>query len=732
MEPKRELTSADLRALTREVTLSGAVVDKVYLYGDRSLRFKLRDYERDRGRVELFVHLGDRKGLHTVAPDRVPAAPERPPEFAKQLRNRISGATVAAVEQYGFDRVVRLEFERPDGDTAVVAELFGDGNAAVLNDNGETVVCLETVRLKSRTVAPGAPYAYPGERLDPFELDRETFADAVRDSDTDLVRTLATQLDFGGLYAEELCTRAGVEKTASVATATDDQIRALYDAVGRLDDDLRGGLDPRLYYDPDDGAGTDASDTDDDEGGTGGEDRLPGRPVDVTPVPLREYEDDVGDPDRSGLVTDSRGTFDGAVATYFRQAREFEETVDATPDRPDFESEVAKYERILEQQEAAIEEYEAEAAEIRAKAETLYAEYDLVDEVLSTVQSAREAGRSWEAIEERLAEGRERGIAAAAAVVDLDASEGTVTVRVDDRQVELDANESVEHNADRLYRAAKSTEGKAAGAEEALADTREQLAAVRERRERWEAGEVETEAESETDDEAGDWLSRSSVPVRAEQQWYERFRWVRTSDDFLVLGGRNASQNEALVEKYLESGDLFFHAQSHGGPATVLKAAGPSESARDVTVPERSTAEAARFAVSYSSVWKAGQYSDDVYMVDHDQVTKTPESGEYLATGGFAIRGDRTYFEGTPVDVAVGVQCEPSTRVIGGPSGAVEGRAETTVAVEPGRFAQGDVAKRVYREFRERFADEGFVRKVASPDRIQHFLPPGTSRIAEE
>jgi hypothetical protein len=136
--------------------------------------------------------------------------------------------------------------------------------------------------------------------------------------------------------------------------------------------------------------------------------------------------------------------------------------------------------------------------------------------------------------------------------------------------------------------------------------------------------------------------------------------------------------------------------------------------------------------VSYSSVWKDGHYAGDVYAVDADQVSKTPESGEYLEKGGFAVRGDRTYYEDTPVDVAVGIQCEPGTRVVGGPPDAIEGPAETTVRVEPGKFAQGDVAKRIYREFRERFSDTGFVRKVASPDRIQHFLPPGGSRIAEE
>jgi hypothetical protein len=82
--------------------------------------------------------------------------------------------------------------------------------------------------------------------------------------------------------------------------------------------------------------------------------------------------------------------------------------------------------------------------------------------------------------------------------------------------------------------------------------------------------------------------------------------------------------------------------------------------------------------------------------------------------------------------VAVGIAVEPESRVLGGPPAAVEPRTETSVRLEPGRYAQNDMAKRLYREFRGRFADETFVRKVASPDRIQEFLPPGGSDRADE
>ena len=42
------------------------------------------------------------------------------------------------------------------------------------------------------------------------------------------------------------------------------------------------------------------------------------------------------------------------------------------------------------------------------------------------------------------------------------------------------------------------------------------------------------------------------------------------------------------------------------------------------------------------------------------------------------------------------------------------------------------MAKMIYRTFRERFADTTFVRKVASPDLIQEFLPAGGSRTVEK
>ena len=700
MDRKRAMTSVDLAALVGELRdYTGAVVDKAYLYGDDLVRLKMRDY--DRGRIELIIEVGDPKRAHVAVPEHVPDAPGRPPNFAMMLRNRIAGANFVGVEQYGFDRILTFRFEREDATTLVVAELFGDGNVAVMNEDREVIDCLETVRLTSRTVAPGSQYGYPDERFSPLDCDYGAFAARMRESDTDLVRTLATQLNFGGLYAEELCTRAGVEKTMDISGAAEKQYRALFDALERLREPiLEGRTDPRLYE-------TDG-----------------GEVVDATPLPLEEHE-------AEGYDATGFDSFNGAIDGYFyRLESEAEESVETGTDRPDFESEIAKYERIIEQQEGAIEKYETQAEREQEKAESLYGNYDLVDEILSTIRNAREEGRSWAEIEETFEAGKERGIEAAESVVGIDEASGTVTIDLGDGEIELDPSVGVEKNADRLYTEAKRVRSKKEGALEAIEDTREDLEDVRRRREEWEAADDE-ETDEETDVER-DYLSMTSVPVRYDEKWFERFRWFRTSDGFLVLGGRNADQNEELVSKYLDPSDRFFHAQAHGAPVTILKATEPGEPARDIEIPEASKREAAQFAVSYSSVWKGGRFEGDAYEVDPDQVSKTPESGEYIEKGSFVIRGDREYYRNVAVGVAIGIKCEPDTRVIGGPPSAIEPVAETAIRIEPGEYAQNDIAKRLYQTFRERFTDTSFIRKIASPDRIQEFCPPGGSRAVDE
>ena len=211
-----------------------------------------------------------------------------------------------------------------------------------------------------------------------------------------------------------------------------------------------------------------------------------------------------------------------------------------------------------------------------------------------------------------------------------------------------------------------------------------------------------------------------SLRVRRKREWYEQYRWFITSDGYLVIGGRNAEMNEEIVSKHLESKDLFFHTQTPGAPATILK--------MGQSAPENSIREAAVFAASYSSLWKEGKYSGEVYYVKAEQVSKAAKPREYLPKGSFYITGKRSYLT-VELNCAIGVDLS-KLRVIGGPKTAVEKYADYFVELEIGGKDPNELSIEIADKLAELARDEKhIVRTIATPDEIMKFLPPGKSRI---
>ena len=59
--------------------------------------------------------------------------------------------------------------------------------------------------------------------------------------------------------------------------------------------------------------------------------------------------------------------------------------------------------------------------------------------------------------------------------------------------------------------------------------------------------------------------------------WFEKFYWFVTSENHLVLSGRDAQQNELLVKRYLRKDDLYVHADLHGAATTIIRNNEPSK-----------------------------------------------------------------------------------------------------------------------------------------------------------
>ena len=66
----------------------------------------------------------------------------------------------------------------------------------------------------------------------------------------------------------------------------------------------------------------------------------------------------------------------------------------------------------------------------------------------------------------------------------------------------------------------------------------------------------------------------------------------------MIIGGRDADQNESLVRKLLEPNDIFVHADIHGASAVIVKCVGK--------ISEKALREASVIAASFSKAWKQG------------------------------------------------------------------------------------------------------------------------------
>lgn len=119
--------------------------------------------------------------------------------------------------------------------------------------------------------------------------------------------------------------------------------------------------------------------------------------------------------------------------------------------------------------------------------------------------------------------------------------------------------------------------------------------------------------------------------------WFEKFYWFISSENFLVVGGRDQQQNELLVKRYLSPGDLYVHADLHGASSVIIK----NNSSKD-EIPPKTLNEAGTMAICYSAAWEA-RVVTSAWWVHHNQVSKTAPSGEYLTTGSFMIRGKKNY-----------------------------------------------------------------------------------------
>ncbi|WP_182126262.1 ribosome rescue protein RqcH [Nitrosopumilus sp. b2] len=278
---------------------------------------------------------------------------------------------------------------------------------------------------------------------------------------------------------------------------------------------------------------------------------------------------------------------------------------------------------------------------------------------------------------------------------------GISLVVIQDEKIKINTKASLQSIASTLFNEAKKQSSAINSIEEIKSKTLKKLE------------KLQNKTESEKDS--------ILVSEIRKKNWYERYRWFHTTDGFLVIGGRDAASNSAVVRKHLEKNDKIFHGDIFGSPFFIIKDA--------QNAPDTSMNEVAHATVCFSRAWREGMYGVSAYWVNPDQVKKSAPSGEFLPKGSFTIEGQRNFIKSGNLKLAVGIiPQEEGYALTCGPPETIKKNSICYAIIEPQGIEMVDAAKKIRIEFTK--IHEEITKKI-SIDEFVRVMPAGKSQVKD-
>ena len=366
------------------------------------------------------------------------------------------------------------------------------------------------------------------------------------------------------------------------------------------------------------------------------------------PVLLKQHEG------RPHLVYDN---FAAAVEDYFDHLQHQKLLLKAAAAE---KAAAVRLEKVRADQQERLDALYRQQERLEQEAQTVQAHADNVDKALAVINSALDSGMGWDQLEQVVkVEQTQNRNPIALLIHKLDLEHDAMVLRLPTTattggdepptlDVRVSLKESAYANANTLFakyrsskeKSQKTIEASTKALKAAEETARKQLAEARKRSKQSAAG---------------------SVPGgKRKVLWFEKFHWFVTSDNYLVIAGRDAHQNELLVKRYLRPGDAYLHADVHGAASCILRAkrrrrqqhkGGTTEV---VPLSEQALREAGNFTICRSSAWTSRMVTS-AWWVESHQVSKTAPTGEYLTVGSFMIRGKKNFLPPTQLEMGLGV-----------------------------------------------------------------------------
>ncbi|MEM4753019.1 MAG: ribosome rescue protein RqcH [Sulfolobales archaeon] len=358
------------------------------------------------------------------------------------------------------------------------------------------------------------------------------------------------------------------------------------------------------------------------------------------------------------------------------------------------DDELSKTDKLLNELRNEIVNLTSRLNELKALHDITALNYNMLEDVLKCVWNTVKT-YGWERI-------------SMCGISDYDRSRGVIKVRVDNVIIELNIREGVNNYLIKLKTQISECEDKIRKIGEVIEELLKKKSVLISEKE-----------------------SLSIPPLVKRVDWYDKYHWIITSDGFLAIGGRDSTQNEKLVRKYLNDDDVFLHADISGASAFILKLGDSKPS-------ERSLFEVATLAACYSRGWKEGLGSLDVFWVYGSQVSKKPPAGEYLARGSFMIYGEKNYLRNVELRLAIGIIVIDGKyyKLVVGPEDYIQSRCNYYAVLRPGDESKESIAKKMIDYFvksdaRLRYVDlNEFLLRIPGPSRIDKLVasPRGNSK----
>ncbi|MBQ70849.1 MAG: hypothetical protein CMA65_05095 [Euryarchaeota archaeon] len=681
------MSGFDLRAIARELNqFAGAYVKKAYMphYEQVVLRINPKGSEQS----DLVLVRGER--IYTSQRDR--PMPMTPPPFAMVLRKHLRNARLTAVKQVGFDRVLSFHFDTKGGERTLYVEVFRDGNIILVDENGIIVQPLTHASYAGRTLKKGVEYIPPPAAMDPYSLTLEAMNELLAKSDRDLVSTLGGKANLGGTHANAVCELAQHEPNMNPAEA---DVKEVYNALKSLLEDLDSSDNGHLIVQL----------TENDK--ENWEDEYQALPLveqhqwleqrtkEATPILLPSH-------DGSAIVSfpslrQSVDAWKGSHDAHALQRREEERFEQAGPGRGQSTG-AERLERRKAQQEKALSGFGVKIEKQQRLGHLIQEHWTHVESLLNQTKEAVEAN-GWDAVK--------KASKSIPWITSVNPSKREINIILPDEeneakgpQVLLELDATVHQNAQRYFESARKQKNKTSGAVEALEETERQLKRAKKK---------------EMKQKASGKLNRLK---RSKRMWFEQHRWGVVSGGHLLVGGKDAKGNDAIVKKHLSGSDMYLHADLHGAPSCSLRATQgfaleerrPSHLPKDVPayrlvdklgderINENKLSQAATLALSWSRAWNSGGSHGTVYSVKPAQVSKTAQTGEYVGKGAFIVRGQRTWYKDLNVEIGIGiVAINGVPLMITGSPDEIKTMCPRYAVLRPGMVKKERVANQIYK-----------------------------------